>query len=240
MNITLNEQPQRPLIIVGYPGFGLIGTITTEFLIEHLKMRQIGKVRLDHMAPMVAIHQKRLVDPIGVFYDNKQNIVVLHVVTQAKGIEGEIAKGFLDIADRLDAYRILSLEGVGSMLPPEAQPKDTNVYYYTSNDGLKEEIAKKTGYQQLDEGIVIGVTSVLLMDTRRDLVCFFAEAHSQLPDSKAAAKIIEGLDRYLGLEVDYQPLLASAAKFEAKLKGLMEQAQVTQEQADKKTMSYVG
>jgi len=61
-----------------------------------------------------------------------------------------------------------------------------------------------------------------------------------MPDSKAAAKIIETLDKYMGLAVDYKPLLKQAEKFEEKLKDLMKQSQQSQDMQDKKKLSYVG
>ena len=72
------------------------------------------------------------------------------------------------------------------------------------------------------------------------LSCIFAEAHTQLPDSKAAAKIIEVLDKYLGLKVDYKPLLKQAEQFEEKLKGMLSKGKEAMDMQDKKQMSYVG
>ncbi|MBU1854202.1 MAG: PAC2 family protein, partial [Nanoarchaeota archaeon] len=71
-------------------------------------------------------------------------------------------------------------------------------------------------------------------------VCIFAETHSALPDSKAAAKVIEVLDKYLGLKVDYKPLLKQAEEFENKLKNMIQQTSKTTEESDKKYMSYLG
>ena len=72
------------------------------------------------------------------------------------------------------------------------------------------------------------------------LSCLFAETHSNLPDSKAAAKVIEALDKYLGMDIDYKPLLEQAAKFEEKLKTIMQKSQEAQEISDKKKLSYFG
>ena len=44
MQVVLTKKPKKVIIITGFPGFGLIGTITTEFLIEHLKALPIGKI----------------------------------------------------------------------------------------------------------------------------------------------------------------------------------------------------
>jgi predicted ATP-grasp superfamily ATP-dependent carboligase len=68
----------------------------------------------------------------------------------------------------------------------------------------------------------------------------FAETHSKLPDSKAAAKIIQILDQYMFLNVDYKPLLKQAEGFEEKLKGLLSKGQQMAKEQEKKRLSYVG
>jgi len=61
-----------------------------------------------------------------------------------------------------------------------------------------------------------------------------------LPDSKAAAKIIEALDKYIKMDIDYNPLLEQAQKFEEKLKTILQKSQEAQEISDKKKLSYFG
>ena len=95
--------------------------------------------------------------------------------------------------------------------------------------------------EPLTEGIIVGVTGALLLRSEKVPVsCVFAEAQNNLPDSKAAAKVIEKLDKYLGLDVDYKPLLEQAEKFEGKLKNILTQSQKAQDISEKKKMSYVG
>ena len=87
----------------------------------------------------------------------------------------------------------------------------------------------------------MGVTgAVLLRIEKIPISCLFAETHSNLPDSKAAAKIVEALDKYLGMDLDYKPLLEQAQKFEEKLKTILKKSQEAQEISDKKKLSYFG
>jgi len=86
----------------------------------------------------------------------------------------------------------------------------------------------------------MGVTGALLLKTGLDVTCLFAETHSNLPDSKAAAKIVEALDKYLGMDIDYKPLLEQAEKFEDKLKMILKKSQEAQDISDKKKLSYLG
>ena len=55
MQIKLTKKPKNCILIEGFPGFGLVGTIAGEFLLEHLQTEQIGKIIFDEMPIMVAI-----------------------------------------------------------------------------------------------------------------------------------------------------------------------------------------
>ena len=127
------------------------------------------------------------------------------------------------------------MEGVGS-----PNPETSRVFYYSTSDGG---ISKKlTGIATpLMEGIIVGVTGALLAkDLKISMVAFFAEAQSNMPDSKAAAEIIKAVDAYTGLKIDPKPLLKQAQVFEEKLKGIMEKTQKAEEIREKKSPSYVG
>ena len=237
MKIVLTKKPKNPTIIEAFPGFGLVGTIAAEFLIDHLMTEQIGKIWFPEMPAMTAIHNEKLVEPMGIFYNKKHNLVIIHVVTNAQGVEWKISDTLLDLAKQLKAKEIISLEGVGS---PEGS-NESRSFYYSNNEKSKSKF-KKLGMNPLKEGIIMGVTSALMLkvDSIVTMSCIFAETHSQLPDSKAAAKVIEALDKYLNLKVDTKPLLKTAEKFEAKLKGMMSEAGKTQKEQDKKQLSYLG
>src|SRR3989344_4278563 len=94
--------------------------------------------------------------------------------------------------------------------------------------------------EDLKEGIVMGVTGALLLRSDFPISCIFAETHSSLPDSRAAAKIIEVLDSYLNLNVDFKPLLRKAEEFEDKLKELAERTKDATYQKTKKELDYFG
>lgn len=235
MEIKLSKKPKSPIMIEGFPGFGLVGTIASEFLIDHLKTEQIGKILFDDMPAMVAIHENKVVEPLGVFYDKKYNLVIIHAVTASQGVEWKIADALVKISKQLTAKEMISLEGVGS----SEEVHESRAFYYASDKKNGEKL-KASGVKPLKEGIIMGVTGALLVRSETPLTCIFAEAHTNLPDSKAAAKVIETLDKYLGLEVDYKPLLQQAEKFEGKLKGLLQKTHEAKELGEEKRMSYVG
>lgn len=236
MEILLWKKPKNPILIEGFPGFGLVGTIATEFLIDHLETEQIGKIMFEELPAMAAIHDGKIVEPLGIFYNKKFNLVILHAITASSGVEWKIAEALLSIAKQLDAKEIISIEGVGS----SGIKLSSDAFYYTNQEN-KIGFLNHIGLKPLKEGIIMGVTgAIILKDRELPKSAFFADTASNMPDSKAAAKIIEALDKYLGLAVDYQPLLKQAEKFEEKLSGILEQSSKMQELSEKKKMSYVG
>ena len=237
MKIMLTKKPKKPIIIDGFTGFGLVGTIAAEFLLDHLKTKKIGKIWMNELPAMVAVHEGHVVDPIGIHYNKQYNIVIIHGVTGVAGLEWKITDAIVKIANQLQAKEIVSLEGIGSPAPSE----ETKTFFYTSDEKKAKKLAE-AGSEQLKEGIIMGTTGIMLLKSEKGMpvTSIFAETRSELPDSKAAAKVIEILDKYLGLKVDPKPLLKQAEKFEAKLKELLAKGQKLTKEQKKKRLSYVG
>lgn len=233
MQIVLEKKPKSPIIIEGFPGFGLVGTITTEFLIKQLDAEQIGYIRMEEVPPVVPVHQGKAIEPVGVFYAKKENLVILHALTSVAGFEWELANDILKIAQDLKAKEILSIEGVGSNNP---ESEESRTFYIGGNKKLKN----MKQMEPLKEGIIMGVTGALLLHKDFPISCIFAETHSALPDSRAAANIIRVLDDYLGLKIDVKPLLEKAENFEEKIKDLLTKAKKATETHQQKTQSYFG
>ena len=232
MELVLDKKPKNATIIEGFPGFGLVSTITTEYLISHLNAQQIGKIEFEELPPVVAVHGGDVIEPIGIFYAKKYNLVILHALTSVNGFEWNIAKKVTELSKILNAKEIICIEGVGSV-------SETNNVYYLS-ESFSSKIIKKTNIKELKEGIIMGVSGALMVNRRLPTSCFFSETHSNLPDSRAAAKLIEVLDKYLGLKVDPKPLIKKAEEFETKIKGLIEKSKEATEEKERKELSYLG
>lgn len=236
MKLILTKKPKNVTIIEGFPGFGLIGTIATEFLMEHLDTEKIGIIELDEIPAMIAIHQNRVIEPISIHYNKDYNLVFIHAINIGKNLGWKLADVVNEMATSLTAKEVISLEGVGS---PNAE--QSRVFFYTSKDNKKVQ-EKLNGFANpLMEGIVVGVTGALLAkQCPTQITAIFAEARDNMPDSKAAANVIQALDAYLGLKVDPKPLLKQAQEFEKKLRGLVEKGQRAEELQESKHPSYVG
>lgn len=228
------EKPNNPIIIEGFPGFGFVSTIATEYLIKHLDAKPIGRIVSDKLMPIAAVHKSEVIYPLEIFYDKKTNIMIVQAVTPVEGLEWRLADSIINLAKEVNAKEIISLEGVAS--PGEGEPK---IFFYSNKEEKKKQL--KNLVKPLEEGIILGVTGALLMKIKEvPFSCFFVETHSGLPDNKAAAKLIELLDKYLGLTIDVKPLLKHAKEFETKLKGLLSGLNEAKALQEEKKISYTG
>jgi uncharacterized protein (TIGR00161 family) len=238
MKLILKGKPKpNCTIIEGVPGFGFVSTIATEYLIDHLNTKQIGSIFSEELSPLAIIHEGEVKDPISIHYNAKYNLVIVQAVTSIAGLEWELAEALSELYKKFKAKEIISIEGIQG-----PGTKEPSAYAYTTVK--KNEMAlKKAKIKKLENGIILGTSGALMIKTNHDLnaTYLFAETMTDLPDSKAAAKIIESLDKYLGLKVDYKPLLKKAEVFEAKLKELIKRAgEASLEKVKRDAAPYVG
>lgn len=246
MEIVLDKKPKSPVVISGFPGVGMVGAIAAEFLIQHLGTEKIGKIILDKSPALVAIHEGKLIEPFSIYYSKKHNIAVIHSIIAVPGTEWQAADALMKICATLKAKELISVEGVANSsqgneeMQSQSRSGSSKIFYYATSEA-KGKILAKQKLESLKEGIIMGPTSAVLIKTSTlPITCFFAQTYDQLPDSNAAAQVIKALDGYLGLKVDYKPLLQLAAKFEEKLRSIMAQSRQAEDVRDKKQMSYVG
>jgi len=238
MKIELTQKPApNAVIIEGFPGFGFVSTIATQYIVKHLNAKPIGRIISDKISPLIAIHNNEIIEPLQILYDKGKNIILVQALIPVDGIEWDIAETIIELAKQIKAKEIIGLEGVASQELSE-NPK---VFFFT-NDGAKRKKFQEMNINDLNEGIIVGVTGALLMKIKEglDFTCFFVESHSQLPDNNAASKLIEILDKYINLGIDFKPLKEQAKQFEGKLKELMAKLKDVKVEKEKKSLSYTG
>ena len=234
MKLVLTKKPKNVTIIEGFPGFGLIGTIAIEFLMDHLDTEKIGTIEMDEVPAMIAIHQNKVIEPVSLHYNKAYNMVLVHAINIGKNTGWKLSEMIEQLAEELSAKEVVSLEGVGS-----PNPGNKIFYYSTQNGAYTKKLSAIAS--PLSEGIVVGVTGALLAKNLKvPIIAFFAEAQSGLPDSRAAAEIIKALDAYSGLKIDPKPLLQQAKMFEEKLKGIVQKSGKAEELQEEKQDNYFG
>ena len=221
-------------IIEGFPGVGLVASIATEYLIEHLGAKLIGKMIYKQSAPIAAIHNFNVIEPFGIYYSEEKNIVLIHGLSNSRGLEWDIADDIISFAEQNSVKNIISLEGVPSN---SATPRN---FFYTQNEKLSNMFSKLKA-QPIKNGVILGVTSALLIKNEHiPQACLFVESHPSLPDSKGAALLVEDLNYLFEVNIDVKPLLDQAKIFEDKLKQILTNTKQASEIQKQKILNYVG
>ena len=109
MKLILKKKVKNPIIITGFPGFGLVGTIATEYLLEHLDCEQISRFWFENMPATIAIHGGKVVDPVGIFYNKKYNLIIVHSILTTQNIEWAVADLIEDLAKQTNAKEIINI-----------------------------------------------------------------------------------------------------------------------------------
>ena len=236
MELILHEKPKRPIIVEGFPGIGYVGTITVEYMINHLDAKPIGLIFDEKIPPVAMLYKNQTRRLMEIYYAKKENIVFIHAITGIRGMEWDIADTILELAKTLNAKEIISLEGVVSPLDDQLSR-----VFIRSNYSNSEKEFLKMGVEKLENGAVTGVTGALMLKSEHVNSTFlFAETSAGMPDSRSSAELIKYLDSYLGLKIDPTPLIKQAEEFENKLKDLVKLSLNGSEEKNKDNLSYLG
>ena len=235
--IKLKKIPKKGSVIIeGFPGMGFVATIACDYMIKHLDTECIGEIFTKKFLPFATIHEEKIIKPIEIFYDEKNNIVFIQSNIGTEGIEYDVAEIILEFAKKIGASQIITIEGVISY----GKPEEGQTYYFTNNKKF-DEVLNKKGFKKMREGIIVGVTGALLLRAEDfPVVGFFTEVHSEMPDNRASAEIIKALDLYLGLNIDYAPLAKKAEEIEKKIKTFLSKILDVKKEKEKKVISYAG
>ncbi len=102
-------------------------------------------------------------------------------------------------------------------------PSIEKTVYGLSSTGSGKDRLQKSKIPIFPEGLISGIPGVLLNEGKKrnfEVTCLLAEARDNIPDARAAARIIEQLRSIIPyLEIDLAPLYAEADLLEAKMRG---------------------
>jgi uncharacterized protein len=225
------------MLIVAFPTVGLVSSIAGHFIIDSLKLDPIGTIISDKFMPATIIHKSIPSPPVRIYAGEekcgpddacrKLAIIISEFMPTPDTIKPLVDK-ILDWSDKKGVDIILSLEGMHAL--GDIKEKKTQVFGIASTSEMKK-VLKNQNIDQTREGMITGVTGVLLYQgvlLKKDVICLLAQTHANYPDSRAAALLLEKLDKMLpAIKIDPEPLLKEASEIENKIRKAMEQAKPT-------------
>lgn len=222
------------MLIEAFPTVGLVGSIAGHFIIDALKLEEIGMISSRYFMPAAVIHNGSPSPPVRIYSGKKicgpdgscqQIVIIISEFMPTADIIKPLAEKILAWAKKKKLNLLVTLEGTHAI-----DAKKLKTYGVGSTPKMKD-LLKKYKIEETQEGMITGITGVLLYEgalMKRDILCLLAEAHSSYPDSRAAALLVETLDKMLpGIKIDPEPLYKEADDIEQKIRMFMKQAQPT-------------
>ena len=229
-------------VIDGFPSVGLVSSIAANYLINMLKMEQIGIMDSMYFPTVSLVRDGIPQNPVRIYAserigdENSSDRVVVFIseFQPPPNLVKPIAHAMLDWAEDQRCEYMLSPEGV--VVDKEEISKEDLAevaidVYGVGSTALMRDLLAKNKVEEFREGVITGVAGVLLNEGRRrdfHVATLLAEAHPDYPDARAAAKIIEVIDRILlHIELDAKPLYEEAERIESQLKLIHKQTETS-------------
>jgi uncharacterized protein len=233
-------------VIDGFPSVGLVSSIVANYLINALQLVQIGIMDSPYFPTVTLVREGRPMNPVRIYAGGKMDseedrlVVFISEFQPPPNLIKGIAATVLDWAQDQRCVQLVCPEGL--IVDREAgETREVEVYGIGSTDRANE-LLKKNGVAMFEEGVITGVAGVLLNEGRKrdfDVMTLLSEAHPDYPDARAAARVIEVIDKLLlHTELDAKPLYEEAERIENQLKSIHQQTEAVKKPTRERPPMY--
>ncbi|MHB8352300.1 MAG: proteasome assembly chaperone family protein [Thermoplasmata archaeon] len=242
---TKRVDVESAIIIDGFPSVGLVSSIVANYLIDTLEMEQIGIVESPAFPTVSLVRHGNPQHPVRIYAGSPRGkrstrvpdkiVAFVSEFHPAPSIIYPLAHAMIDWAQEQRCSLLVSPEGLSvERAGPEkrgarpARLEGVKVYGVASTPKARD-LYIEPNLLPFNEGVITGIAGVLLNEGRRrgfDVLTFLAEAQADYPDARAAAKVIETINRVLlHSPLDPGPLYHEAERIEQQLLTIQRHAQ---------------
>lgn len=233
------------IVIDGFPSVGLVSSIVANYLIDTLEMEQIGIVESAAFPTVALVRGGVPQHPVRIYAGTPpparsgraadKIVAFVSEFHPAPTVIHPLAHAILDWVQEQRCSLLVSPEGLGVEKPAgdgarhrSPRLQDVKVYGIASTNRARD-LYIEPNLLPFTEGVITGIAGVLLNEGRRrgfDVLTFLAEAQADYPDARAAAKVIETINRVLlRAPLDPEPLYHEAERIEQQLLSIQKNAQ---------------
>ncbi len=229
-NVTVvaeDVELDRPTLVEGLPGIGLVGKIATDHLVETFDMTYFASIDCEGL-PRIAVYEdgsRELQPPVRLYADEERNLVALQSdVPVSASAASEFSSCISNWLEDHDATAIYM-----SGLPNKKEADEIPSLYGVATGDVADRLDEQDIDTPGDKGAISGPTGALLHEAgARDLdaLGLIVESDPQFPDPEAARILIErGIAPLTGVEVDSSDLVERAEEISEQKEQLAQRMQ---------------
>jgi len=229
------------LVVSCFPSIGFVSSIVAHYLVDKLDLELVGGVRHPKLPPVCLVQDGKPLPPMR-FYSGEpicnmercdKIVLIASEIQVLPELNLPLADTLLDWCTEngvgatmlIDSYA----QGIGQQHSIFDDDQTDETLLGIGSTDTSHETLKELGVPLLKQGVVGGITGVMMGESRRrevDVMAILAESDGEiggsLPDARAAARIIECLDGLLpAVHLDPEPLLAEAQRIEGEIREMM-------------------
>ncbi len=237
---------EKPLLIEGLAGIGHVGRNCVSFLAEKLEAEKIGELQSHHFPPYTIVNDNKVLESLknDIYYVeiNGKEVILIEGNAQASNNEGhyEIAEEVLDFAEEKKVEEIITIGGYGKGDVVE-QP---SVYGAVTDLETKEKFEDLEIDFDHEVGQIVGISGLLLgLGERRGMkgIALLGETPGfLLSDPKSTEAVLEVMEDYLDVDLDYSSLDDKVEESQEVLKKLQNLKQNQGEPEQSSDLGYIG
>jgi len=215
---------QAKYCILGAPDVGLVGAISMSYLIQSLKMEQIGYLESDVFEPIVVVHQGVPETPFRIYGKDDLAALISEIPVEPRALFPEDT-ATLDWAQskNVELQVTITVYTVQNRLEIDVP----QVFGVGTSPDIRDDF-KKGNIEPFEEGFMAGLHALVVRECLKKgvgSIALLAQSHLQYPDPGAAASAINSLNGLLGLNVNVKKLLDQEEEIRLKMRELMRQTQ---------------
>lgn len=221
----------KSVAIIGFPSLGLVSSIAASYMSKELSLSLIAGITSDEFPPYTIIQNSRPMPQVRMYAGCRKDkaeggledcddvVVVTSEFVPKDGLNYKVSKLLIDWFKEKGIKTVLVLDGIPMF------GEDNYILLGAGSTESARSHMKEYGIESFEEGMVRGMTALLLMDGAEnglDVIAMLGSAKMDVPDPKGAAKIMEFLAKMLPeLKIDTGPLFKEAEELEKRIAGHM-------------------
>lgn len=194
------KSPDNKVLILGFPGNGLIGTFALSYIIQNLKMEIVGEINHPDLPPTVFVENGEVIGPIRIHKKDDLYAIISEIPIYSE-LSYDFTEAILAFCIKNKISRVIVPSGVDAQYTDK---KDIKTYGLTTDLSL-EQLMYENDIPKFITGTIIGTDAAIITSFRNKhipLLVLYTSCHPFFPDPQASIHAVTTLAKILKIQVD--------------------------------------
>lgn len=224
---VVSESPkgEELIALIGFPGSGLVGSISTQYLVDNAEFEYIGSITSKFFPPIAMMVDGVINAPIRIYNKGSYVAFVSDIPIHAS-ICYEVTNGILNWLNKFKIKEIAIIAGIVT------NTFEKRVFGVASEPSYLEILKDKT--EILPMGSISGMPGSILTECKSlgiPAIGFLGETVNA-PDPRSSVSVLKVLNEVYNFNVDIEPLIEQAEEIEASMQKMADQLRQSEQEQD--------